>query len=118
MRVLGASANDAVELRTAIQGEEVVRIEDTVYPDMVIGKAGTLDEEHYEVRVSIDYLTAPIIRNTLDFRNIKRNILNPRFLTTNGVEQINDGGEYSCQLTDELLYEEMSKREQRNRNKK
>lgn len=90
----------------------------TVYPDTKLGKAGTLDNENYEIRVSVDYYTAPLMGQLPDFRNVKGNPLDACFLTKEGTVRLEDGREYGAATTSDLIYKEMNKREKRNRNKK
>ena len=101
-----------------MDGTLTVEPGDTVYPDTKLGKAGTLNEERYEIRVSMDYLTAPLKGAVPDFKQVKRNVLDPYFLTKDGPVRLKDGVEYECVVTDKLVTEEMTKREQKNRNKK
>lgn len=104
---------------TGIQeGTVTVKPGDTVYPDTKLGKAGTLDEVSYEIRVSVDYLTCPMAGHVPDFKEVKRNILIPYFMSEGDVARLEDGKEYGCVITDKLVTAEMTKREQRDRNKK
>lgn len=96
-------------------GTVSVKEGDTVYPDIILGKAGTLNEKIYEIRVCIDYLTAPLKRDVPDIEKVKRNMLNSWFLTDAGTVQLEDGKEYGSVVTDKLITEEMTKREQKNR---
>lgn len=101
-----------------LDGTVEVKAGETVYPDTILGKAGTLNDEEYEIIVRINYLKAPIIRDMLDIKNVKLHNLDPCFLTGEGIVRIANGMEFECVVTDELVEEEMTRREQRKRNKK
>jgi hypothetical protein len=98
-------------------GTVTVEVGDTVYPETVLGKAGTLTGEEHEIRVSIEYVTAPLVREIPDFRLSKQHNIDALFLTSAGPMRLVDDGMYGCVVTDDLATAEMTKREKKGRGK-
>lgn len=98
-------------------GTLTVKPGDMVYPDVVIGKAGTLNEETYDIRVSLYYYSCPMLRSIPNFRMLECRYLEPWFATPSGVVQLKDGDDAVCQAAEELIVAEMTKREKKERSK-
>jgi hypothetical protein len=104
--------------RGLADGSLTVKEGSTVYPDTVIGKADTPNKFNSSPRVEIFWRTAPLVRNVIDFSNVKTHALDPVFLTQEGAAKLADGGTYEAVVNDELVTEELTKKELKQRKAK
>ena len=93
------------------KGSFLVREGDTVYPDTPLALAGTYDNSHYQLRLML-YVYKKREPGKFRFMSI---YLNPYFLTDEGPVKLQDNALYTPAITDELITQEMTKKEVKRR---
>lgn len=98
-----------------------VQVGETVFPDTPLGCAGAIDSTHYAVDVRLCHLAGRIFEkgNTYTYEKAFEMIdLDPLFSTSEGEQKLNSGKSYQAVLTEELVSQEMTKREKKAREAK
>lgn len=94
-------------------GSVTVKEGDTVFPNTVLGLAGTYDNKHYQCRLLIYYhqkIRTGTFHNGPEFI---RHYVEPVVLTEKGAVRLTPRIVYTGQVTPELITKEMSKREKK-----
>lgn len=95
-----------------------VQVGETVFPDTPLGCAGAIDSTHYAVDVRLCHLAGRIFEkgNTYTYEKAFETIdLDPLFSTSEGEQKLNSGKSYQAVLSEELVTQEMTKREKKAR---
>ena len=95
-----------------------VRVGETVFPDTLLGCAGAIDSTHYVVDLRLSHLAGRIFEkgNTYTYMKAFETVdLNPLFRTADGDQKLNSGKSYHAVLSEELVTQEMTKREKKAR---
>lgn len=95
-----------------------VQVGETVFPDTPLGCAGAIDSTHYAVDLRLSHLAGRIFEkgNTYTYTKAFETVdLNPLFCTADGDQKLNSGKSYQAVLSEELVTQEMTKREKKAR---
>lgn len=95
-----------------------VQVGETVFPDTPLCCAGAIDSTHYAVDVRLCHLAGRIFEkgNTYTYVKVFETIdLDPLFSTSEEVQKLNPGKSYQAVLSEELVTQEMTKREKKAR---